>query len=146
MKSNTQTPPGEPAPAQAAPRMHVDHITLRTERLTETRDFLLQVFDELREGKRPSPVAENIPGHWLFVGDAPIIHLIGSGHPYVAGPSRSREAYDHAGIFLTGYDKFLAKLTDLKIPHSTMALPELNERRIFFHTPTGILFETVFRE
>ena len=126
--------------------MRLDHITLRTGDLKGTRDFLLTVFDELREGTRPSPIAENIPGHWLYVGKSPLIHLIGSGYPYAPGPSRSGEAFDHVGIFLTGYDHFLAKLEQLNIRHSTMELPELNERRIFFHTPTGHLLETVFRE
>jgi catechol 2,3-dioxygenase-like lactoylglutathione lyase family enzyme len=126
--------------------MHLDHITIRTEQLEQTRDFLLKVFDGLREGTRPSPIAETIPGYWLYAGDAPLIHLIGSGPPYDRGPSRAREAYDHAGIFMKNYEAFLAKLHALHIPHSLMNLPELNERRIFIQTPTGILLETVFRE
>lgn len=126
--------------------MHLDHITLRTSDLEGTRNFLLRVFDELREGSRPAMIAENIPGHWLYAGGSPIIHLIGAGFSYQAGPARSREAFDHVGIFLTGYERFLDKLRDLRIHHSTMDLPDLNERRIFFQTPAGHLIETVFRD
>ena len=38
------------------------------------------------------------------------------------------------------------KLDALDIHYSTMDLPELNERRLFVRTPTGILLELVFRE
>jgi glyoxylase I family protein len=43
------------------------------------------------------------------------------------------------------YDGFKQRLTDLHVPFSLMNLPDIGERRIFLHTPTGILLETVFR-
>lgn len=144
MKATSSPAPGGATPTRTAGAMRLDHVTLRTGRLAETRDFLLQVFPELQEGKRPSPIAETIPGHWLYADGAPIIHLIGGGPATRAG--LVREGYDHAGIFLTGYETFRARLQRLAIPYSTMELAELNERRIFFETPTGILIETVFRE
>ena len=56
------------------------------------------------------------------------------------------EAIDHTGFFMEDYDGFKLKLTALGVPFSLMDLPEIGERRIFLHTPTGILLETVFRE
>ena len=44
------------------------------------------------------------------------------------------------------YSKYREKLDALDIHYSTMDLPELNERRLFVRTPTGILLELVFRE
>lgn len=123
--------------------MHIDHTTLRTRHLEETKAFLLEVFD-LTEGPRPERIASGIEGYWLYHKNAPIIHLIQSYDK--PGLDRSSEAIDHTAFFLEDYETFLQKLLDLKIRYSSMDLPEIGERRIFIKTPTGILLETVFRK
>jgi hypothetical protein len=71
------------------------------------------------------------------------VHLI----PGRSAPvDRSGETIDHAGFRLEGYSTYREKLDTLGIHYSTMDLPELNERRLFVRTPTGILLELVFRE
>ena len=121
--------------------MHIDHVTLRTTDLAATRAFFLAVFD-LQEGLRPKAI-QRIPGHWLYAGDAPIVHLIGA-----QGGSHEQPAngWDHAGFRLTGYGTFRAKLDALHLPYSPMDLPELHERRLFLHAPGGPLIEAVFRD
>lgn len=122
--------------------MQLDHITIRTADTEATRDFFLRVFDTLEERPRPRAI-ERIPGHWLFAGVDPIIHIIGS---FGVGMDDGAEAWDHVGFRLGGYDIFRAKLDRLGIQYSPMELPELNERRIFLRTPFGPIIETVFRE
>lgn len=122
--------------------MHLDHITIRTRDLRGTRAFFLKLFDELEERARAKAI-DRIPGHWLYADDKPIIHLIGSqGH----GFENAAEAFDHIGIHLDGYSAFRRKLAELGIPYSKMDLAELNERRLFFRTPSGPLIEAVFHE
>ncbi|WP_299410557.1 glyoxalase [uncultured Roseobacter sp.] len=122
--------------------MYLDHITIRTRDLPGTRAFFLKVFDELEERPRPKAI-HRIPGHWLYADDKPMVHLIGTrGY----GMDSAAEAFDHVGIHLNGYSDFRAKLETLEIPYSTMDLPELDERRLFLHTPSGPLIETVFHE
>jgi glyoxylase I family protein len=123
--------------------MHIDHTTLRTAHLEETKDFMVRVFG-LVVGSRPATIAANISGYWLYYKDAPIVHLIES--PYKYEPTDpATEAIDHTAFFMEDYDGFKQRLTDLRVPFSLMNLPEIGERRIFLHTPTGILLETVFR-
>ena len=124
--------------------MHIDHTTLRTRELEKTKEFLIRVFD-LQPGERPAVIAANIPGYWLYYQDKPLIHLIQSSFFYKTGSDNSAEAIDHTAFFLEDFDAFRKKLTDLKIHYSLMELPDIGERRIFLHTPTGILLETVFR-
>ncbi len=124
--------------------MHIDHTTLRTSYITETKDFLLKVFD-LTIGPRPSSIENSIVGHWLYYKDAPIIHLIQSNPLRKPSLDMATEAIDHTGFFMENYGEFKQKLIDLEVPFSLMDLPEIGERRIFIHTPTGILLETVFR-
>ena len=123
--------------------MHIDHTTLRTAHLEETKDFMVRVFD-LVVGPRPATIAANINGYWLYCKDAPIVHLIESPYYYEpAGPAT--EAIDHTAFFMEDYDGFKQRLTDLRVPFSLMNLSDIGERRIFLHTPTGILLGTVFR-
>ncbi|MDE1995795.1 MAG: glyoxalase [Rhizobiaceae bacterium] len=117
----------------------LDHVTLRTSDLEGTRAFLETVLD-LKPGYRP---AFGFPGYWLYEGDDPIVHLIpGTG----GSVDRRGETIDHVGFRLADYDGKRGKLDRLGIAYSTMDLPELGERRLFVHTPTGILLELVFRE
>jgi catechol 2,3-dioxygenase-like lactoylglutathione lyase family enzyme len=119
--------------------MNLDHVTLRTADLEGTRSFFERVLD-LKPGYRP---AFSFPGYWLYAGGEPIVHLIPGRS---AAVDRSGETIDHAGFRLEGYSKHREKLDALGIHYSTMDLPELNERRLFVRTPTGILLELVFRE
>jgi catechol 2,3-dioxygenase-like lactoylglutathione lyase family enzyme len=119
--------------------MNLDHVTLRTADLEGTRSFLESVLD-LKPGYRP---AFSFPGYWLYADSEPIVHLIPARS---SRADRSGETIDHAGFRLEGYAKHRDKLDALGIHYSTMDLPELNERRLFVRTPTGILLELVFRE
>ena len=124
--------------------MHLDHITLRTRNLPGTRDFFVELF-ELEEKPRPKEI-QHIPGHWLYAGDRPIIHLIGSYGSHGNGQDRAAEAFDHVGLHLEDYTGFRSRLDHMGITYSLMEVPELDERRLFFRTPGGPLLEAVFHE
>ena len=116
----------------------LDHVTLRTHDLEGTRAFLEAVLD-LKPGYRPD---FPFPGYWLYAEKEPIVHLIpGRKEPV----NRSAEGIDHIAFRLTDHAAMVRKLADLGIPASPMELPELGERRLFLHTPAGILLELVFR-
>ena len=121
--------------------MNLDHVTIRTRDLQATRSFFLTLFD-LMEGERPLAI-QRIPGHWLYSGGHPLVHIIGSQGQ---GTGRPAEAIDHVGLRLEGYAAFRQKLDQLGIRYSTMDLTDLQERRLFFHAPGGPLLEAVFSE
>ena len=126
--------------------MYLDHVTLRTRDLHSTRDFLIQVLD-LEERPRPEEIQRRIAGHWLYADEQPMFHLIPSFGPSPGtGIDRAAEAIDHVGIHMNGYSEFRRKLDRLEVPYSLMDLPEIGERRVFFHTPGGPLLEAVFNE
>ena len=116
----------------------LDHATLRTSDLEGTRNFLEAVLD-LTPGYRP---AFPFPGYWLYADGEPIVHIIPGRGGRV---DRSGETIDHVGFRLSGYDRYRDKLTVLGVRYSLMDLTELDERRIFIRTPTGVLLELVFR-
>lgn len=119
--------------------MKIDHVTLRTADLEGTKTFLINVLG-LSVGYRPP---FSFPGYWLYEGQEPIVHLIPGGG---AKPGRNSEFIDHAGFRMSDYSGVKARLVEQKLPFQTMDLADLNERRLFIHTPGGILLELVFRE
>ncbi len=125
--------------------MHIDHTTLRTSALEETKDFFIRIFG-LTEGTRPAVIAANIPGYWLYWKESPLVHLIQSPPDYSPSLEYSSEAIDHTAFYMEDHEGFKKKLEDLQVRYSSMDLPDIGERRIFLRTPTGILLETVFRK
>jgi len=106
---------------------------------------MIRVFD-LVEGPRPAIIAANIAGFWLYHKDAPLVHIIESpGYPK-GQTGYSPEAIDHTAFFMEDFEAFRNKLSTLGIRHSVMELDDIGEKRIFLHTPTGILLEVVFRD
>ncbi|PYE80576.1 glyoxalase [Pseudoroseicyclus aestuarii] len=118
----------------------LDHVTLRTAHLGATRQFFIEIFG-LREGIRP-PEIRRIPGHWLYEGDEPIVHLIGTATP---GGRFDGDMIDHIAFRLDDYDGFMGKLRARGLPHSCMSLKGLGEHRVFLHAPGRQLIEVVFR-
>ena len=51
----------------------LDHFSLRTRKLEETRAFFVEVLG-LKEGRRPP---FKFPGAWLYVAGQPVVHVIG---------------------------------------------------------------------
>ncbi len=121
--------------------MHIDHVTIRTRAISQTRDFFVDLFD-LAEGSRPQAI-QRIPGVWLYANDKPLVHIIGS---FGGSAEPQAEAIDHVGLKLEGYAEFRKKLEARNIAYSTMDLAEIQERRLFFRAPGGPLLEAVFSE
>ncbi|MES1955943.1 VOC family protein [Salinisphaera hydrothermalis] len=116
----------------------LDHVTLRTQALDETRDFLVELLD-LEVGYRPD---FGFPGYWLYAGNTPIVHLIpGPG----GAVERNAETIDHVGLRIDDIDDVRQRLDAGSIPYSEQTLAELGEHRLFTVTPTGILLELVAR-
>ncbi|MEH3118847.1 MAG: glyoxalase [Methylorubrum populi] len=121
--------------------MRLDHATLRTRDLSGLRRFFEDVFD-LRDGFRP---AFGFPGHWLYAGDEPLVHLI-PVRPDAPDPERGGESIDHIAFLRGDHDAFRGRLNARGIPYSRMELPEIGERRVFLHAPGRTLIEVAFRD
>ncbi|WP_316767900.1 hypothetical protein [Pedobacter frigiditerrae] len=125
--------------------MHIDHATIRTNHLKETRDFMVSVFD-LVEGERPETIAALVDGYWLYWNESPLVHIIKSPVGTEDVTNNSTEAIDHFALIMEDYDAFKQKLITMEIPFKLMDVPELKIKRIFLHTPQNILIETIFRD
>ena len=116
----------------------LDHYTVRTrpEDLVRVRDFYVEVLG-LREGKRPP---FNFPGHWLYCGGVPMVHLAGTveggnGRPCGTGK------LDHVAFRASGLAAMRKRLLDLDVSFDERTVPALGLHQLFLVDPGGIKVE-----
>jgi len=110
----------------AAPRAVIDRV----------RSFYIDVLG-LVEGDRP-PLAS--PGHWLYAGDEPIVHL--SLRHSAAGDGAG--AIDHFALTCHGLAAMLEHLRGLGIAHRAVEVPGRTQVQIFLRDPAGVKVELNF--
>jgi catechol 2,3-dioxygenase-like lactoylglutathione lyase family enzyme len=116
-------------PAQA-----IHHINIRARKtLVEAlKDFYESVLG-LRAGWRP-PFQST--GHWLYLGDTPIVHLVED--ELVEGSAHTRSPIvDHVAFSCTGLKGFEALLLAKNIPFRRTEVPATSLIQLIFADPAG---------
>ncbi len=129
------------------PLEKIDHYAIRTLKMEETKEFY-EVLG-LTSGPRPE---FPFPGHWLYAGDTPVVHLVG------IDPENPQGLYDYLGVkdvhFLDGSGSIdhlafratnpgdLKKaLNDRKVKYRENEVPNLGLLQIFAEDPNDITVE-----
>ena len=128
---------------------HLDHFTLRTSRLAQTRDFYEQVIG-LQPGPRP---AFAFAGAWLYAEGMPVLHVAASGpvdDDALARYLGARPAGDGAGCIdhvsfrCTGLPAFERRLADMHVACERRTVPSLRQHQLFLVDPNGVRIECIF--
>lgn len=112
----------------------IDHINISTTKLRETRDFYVDILG-LTEGDRP---AFDFPGHWLYAGGFPIVHLVLSTRD--VEPS-DRSGLNHAAFEVADLDAVVERLKAAGLRCDVFPVPGTNFRQAFFQDPNGVRLE-----
>ncbi len=128
----------------------LDHISIRTPRLDETRRFYAQVFD-MHEGPRP-PFP--FPGAWMYAGEVAMVHIVGydpndleglrgylGDKPVVDGGTG---VIDHVALQMTGLPDMVARLRTQGLEYRERTVPNLGLHQVFVEDPNGITLELNF--
>ncbi|MEK9831967.1 MAG: VOC family protein [Rhodospirillaceae bacterium] len=130
----------------------LDHCSIRTVKLEETRDFYVDLLGMI-DGERPDFY---FPGNWLYVDGRPVIHLVGvdpddpSGLiAYLGGDvdaakldgSGGSGAFDHVAFRAREPEKLMALLKARNIGFRERKVPDLDLFQIFIEDPNGITVE-----
>jgi catechol 2,3-dioxygenase-like lactoylglutathione lyase family enzyme len=127
------------------------HYSIRTKKLSETRDFYVDILG-LVDGDRPP---FDFPGNWLYLGKEAVVHLIGIdkkrpsntsaylGDKDLKDPSNTG-AFDHAAFFATDFAGVRKRMVAKGVKFFERQVPLLGLRQIFIHDPNGILVELNF--
>mgnify|MGYP001192431408 FL=1 len=127
----------------------LDHFTIRPKNIEVTRDFYEKIV-KLKVGYRPP---FDFPGYWLYIGESPVVHLVGEGAPLNAYFSDHMDldtksvlgggAVDHIA-FLCPSEEFEPMKNFIEkdnIDHLHTLVPDLGLRQIFLKDPDGVRIE-----
>ena len=113
--------------------MKLDHVTICAADLDATRDFLVDVLG-LRVGERPD---FSFPGYWLYLGDSPIIHMMGRD----PGSDEASTWVDHVAFGPFDFDAKRQELEAIGRAFKVADVPGAALRQIFVEGPGGVRLE-----
>jgi catechol 2,3-dioxygenase-like lactoylglutathione lyase family enzyme len=123
--------------------MQLDHVTIVTPDCEAARRFFVDVAD-LTPGPRPPFGFE---GHWLYLGDAPVVHLIASpSRTSLRASERPASSIDHLALRVQTESEWRALLDRLRTndtPFRLTEVPLTHELQLFVQPVPGILVEFV---
>ncbi|MBI1774346.1 MAG: VOC family protein [Proteobacteria bacterium] len=114
----------------------LDHVNIRTRDLERSQRFYQDVLG-MRLGPRP---AFTFPGAWLYVGDQPVVHLVGDPK----APQGSKAAFDHVAFAASGMATFKRRLEKAAIGFESRIVPGARRYQIFLTDPDGVKVELQF--
>ncbi len=132
------------------PLTQLEHYLVLTDDIDATRDFYINALG-MRLGFRPSL---EFPGHWVYIGETPVIHIAEwktytahskSKSIEVSTPAPGTGPVDHIAFNAQDYDGVLERLrqhgVDVRINDSRNA----PVRQLFLFDPNGVKIEINFR-
>ncbi len=103
------------------PLTKIEHYLVLTDDIDATRDFYIEALG-MQAGFRP-PLG--FPGHWVYIGDTPVIHI---------------------AFAAQDYDEVLARLQRLGVAVRINDNPGNIVRQLFLFDPNGVKIEINFRK
>lgn len=123
----------------------LDHFNIRCtpQQCDGLRDFYRDVLG-LQVGKRPS---FTFPGHWLYLGDVPVLHIAGrlpEGAP--GGAAEGATGFDHISFKAHGAKAVQQSLDARGIAWHGTPVPGTEMYQMHFFDPVGVKVELIFYE
>lgn len=124
----------------------MEHLLVLTDDLEATLAFYRDVLG-LKDGSRP-PLP--FPGHWLYAGSAPCVHVADrpayTAHARTIGldPSPERRGsgvIDHIAFRASDYDATLQRLERHGVPAVRNTVEGVGIRQLFVRDPNGVTVE-----
>jgi catechol 2,3-dioxygenase-like lactoylglutathione lyase family enzyme len=122
----------------------LDHFNIRSSAADadRLRDFYRDVLG-LREGPRP---AFPFPGHWLYLGETPVLHISGRLPADAPGVSAAERGIDHVSFRAQGAKAVQGALDARGIAWKGTPVPGTEWYQLAFHDPVGVKVELIFYE
>jgi catechol 2,3-dioxygenase-like lactoylglutathione lyase family enzyme len=133
------------------PLTKLEHFLVLTDDIDATRDFYCQALG-MHAGFRP-PLG--FPGHWVYVGDTPCIHIAEwvtyTAHSKAQGIECSTRAdgtgpVDHIAFIAQDYDEMVARLERCGVLARPNDVPGGAVRQLFLRDPNGVKIEINVRK
>ena len=121
------------------PLKHLDHFTILCADLARSRAFYSEALG-LVDGDRPP---FGFPGAWLYLGDRPVVHLVGDRNK-----ENRREAgsVDHVAFAADDLETAKKHFAELRIDFEERRVPGRPLVQLFLKDPDGVAIELNFSE
>ena len=114
----------------------LDHVNIRTNRLTEMTAFYSDVLG-MAPGPRPP---FGMGGAWLYCGERPAVHLV----EVAQAPNTVEARIEHFAFRAQDLEAFKAALKSKEVPYRISMVPEWNITQVNIHDPDGNHIEIAF--
>ena len=127
----------------SAPRhlaLSLDHVTIVATDVDAVRDALCDVAG-LVDGPRP---AFGIGGHWLYLGDRAVVHVVQATAP--GASARPANRLDHFALRVhdaATWRQVVERLQRRRLPSAVTTVPLTGERQLFVEVAPGVVVEFV---
>jgi catechol 2,3-dioxygenase-like lactoylglutathione lyase family enzyme len=111
----------------------LDHVTVLCRDLARSRAFYSAALG-LVDGNRPP---FDFPGAWLYVGERPVVHLIGGRKDVPKGTG----SFDHVAFAATDLEGTRQRLKDAGVDFRETKVPGRPLHQIFIADPDGVTIE-----
>jgi len=129
------------------PLEKIDHYAIRTLKMDETKDFYEAL--GLASGPRPD---FPFPGYWMYVGDTPIVHLVGIDADNPEGLYNylgvkdvnfldGSGSIDHLAFRASDPENLKKILSERNVEFREHEVPDLGLLKIFAEDPNNITVE-----
>jgi catechol 2,3-dioxygenase-like lactoylglutathione lyase family enzyme len=117
----------------------LQHVNIRCADVRASRDFYVEAIG-LKEGPRP-PFP--FPGHWLYLGDVAVIHLV-QKPPAEARHGPGSGEIDHVAFGGSDLDGMRARLAARGLAFEEKVVPRDGIIQLFVKDPEGVKLELNF--
>jgi catechol 2,3-dioxygenase-like lactoylglutathione lyase family enzyme len=133
------------------PLTKLEHYLVVTDDIDATRDFYIEALG-MQAGFRP-PLG--FPGHWVYIGDTPVIHIAEWVTYTERAKARSVDVttradgtgpVDHIAFGAEDYDGVLARLQRMGVPVRVNDNSGSTVRQLFVFDPNGVKIEINFKK
>ncbi|HYM31541.1 MAG TPA: VOC family protein [Candidatus Cybelea sp.] len=120
------------------PLASLDHVTVLCADVDRSRKFYNKVLGML-DGDRPP---FDFPGAWLYVGERPVVHLIGDrNHEAI----KTTGSFDHVAFDAKDLGGMRKRLKESGVEFTERKVPGRPLHQVFLHDPDGVMIELNFR-
>jgi len=123
----------------------LDHYNIRApaELLEVVRDFYCELLGLVPGPRPPLP----IPGHWLYAGEHPVVHLSATeAPPAETQAARATGWLGHVAFACSDPAAAREQMERMGVEYATAVIPSLRQLQYFLTDPAGIRVELNFRD
>ena len=117
----------------------LNHINIETADIDRSAGFYTEVLG-LVSGERPD---FDRPGHWMYMGDIPIVHIITPLPDNKLLTGSKHAAISHFALRIKNFEAMRQHLINLSIPYTEAGVPGSDRRQFFINDPDGVVVELI---